>query len=168
MALRSNLKPDPVMNTKEKLLYVIGVTLLVFGVPMLVLCLIGVGIEATGGTFGSGKTDAGGMIAATLLFGMLPTVSGYLICRRMKHRARHRTREEMEHKIMKLARECEGRVTVGDVQMITELNFLEAQKLLEEYTINGITEMEITESGVKVYRFYDLISNEEKRSARGL
>jgi hypothetical protein len=145
------------MNSKETFLYIIGIVMIVLGLFMTLGGVINI-IEPD-------NMSVGGAVALTVIMGILPTVAGYLICRRMKSNARHRQNEDDEHAIMMLATQHNGKLTPAELAMHTKMSVAQAQKLLEQYTIQGITSIGISESGARVFHFHELISDDEKDRA---
>jgi hypothetical protein len=148
------------MNSKETFLYIIGVVMIALGLFMTLGGIILIGDPKDG--------TVGGAIALTLLMGILPTVAGFLICRRMKSNARHRKFEKEEDLVIALASRSNGRLTASELAGQTDLSIIEAEKLLEQYTIKGIMSISISESGARVFQFRELISSEEKNRAEDL
>jgi hypothetical protein len=149
------------MSIKEKLLYATGVLMIVCGTPFLIVGLFG-------DFYRTDKPDSptlGEGIGITILMGVLPVLVGYLVCRRMKKNARGRKVEQDERSIMMLAQQHQGRLTAAELAMHTDLSVMQAQKLLEQYTIQGITSINISDTGAKVYCFRELISYDEKQRA---
>ena len=90
------------MSVSEKIVFIIGVMMMAFGVP---LFLIGI----VGGYYHPPKDGLGDAIGITLVFGALQAGAGYWLCRFTRSRARRRTLQDVEHKIMQYARTCEGK-----------------------------------------------------------
>jgi hypothetical protein len=147
------------MNAKETFLYIIGILLFVFGLVMILGSIIQID---------KGEKSLGSTIALSLGFGVLPTVAGLQICRRMKASARQRKIEREEHAIMLLATQHNGKLTPAELAMHTDMSVAQAQRLLEQYTIQGITSIGISESGARVFHFHELISDDEKDRAEEL
>jgi hypothetical protein len=145
------------MNSKETFLFIIGIVLIAFGLFMTLVGIILIGDPKDG--------TVGGAIALTLFLGILPTAAGFLICRRMKANARHRKIDKDEDFIMMLATQHNGRLTPAELAMHTDMSVAQAQNLLEQYTIQGITSIGISESGARVFHFRELISRDEKDRA---
>jgi hypothetical protein len=100
-----------------------------------------------------------------ILLGALPFVGGVIICRRVILAVRRRRFERYETEILTLAKKMDRRLTAAEVAAHTELPLAEAHRLLDHYCVKGIAKLEISDSGVKVYWFWELISEEEKRHA---
>ncbi len=74
--------------------------------------------------------------------------------------------QETQAKILSLAKESNGRLTIADVTMHTALNLTESKKTLEKMCSDGVAEVQITNGGSLLYAFTGLISNEEKETAK--
>ncbi len=77
-------------------------------------------------------------------------------------------RRTFEADILKLAEQKSGRLTIVEVMAEFAVDAETAKNALESFASEGIAEIEITESGVLVYSFYDIRHLAEKESARGV
>jgi hypothetical protein len=114
-------------------------------------------------------------LIALLVGVVIPAAGGaYLLSAPFRARGRlARRRAELreravEGEILRLARELGGRVTV--VEAVAELGLApeEATRALDWLATRGTAEVEITDSGLLVYSFYDILHLGEKSSARGV
>ncbi|RME53232.1 MAG: RDD family protein [Deltaproteobacteria bacterium] len=77
-----------------------------------------------------------------------------------------RSYARLEKRILELARKRGGRLTVVEVAMETDLILDEAKAFLERLVDRGYVEIEVSPSGMIVYRFFDLVHEGEKDQAR--
>ena len=137
---------DTSTNAIEKLIYFLGVVLIVIGLFM------------TAGAVGNmmdpenGRTT-GEWLVWTFFLGGVPLVAGFLICRKMKCKAANRTAERREREILRLAKANNGRLTIADVSLNMTLTAEEAQSLLESCYLNNLAQIEAADSGLVTYIF---------------
>jgi hypothetical protein len=112
-------------------------------------------------------------IVGGILFGIVPVVAGIFLLRssyknkkRIQETKERALKEEKEHEIIRLAQRKKGRLTVTEVAGETSLDIVEAEKILREMAIRGYAGIKVTESGMVVYEFYEIASN-DKDSAKG-
>lgn len=55
--------------------------------------------------------------------------------------------------VLRTARKYEGRVTLAEITLETRLDVAEARKLLDEFELHGIAELQISDNGQEVYVF---------------
>lgn len=72
----------------------------------------------------------------------------------------------LEKTILKLAQSRGGRLTVTEVSANTDLSLNEAKLFLERLVDQGYVEIEISPSGMFVYRFFEVIHEDEKAFAK--
>ncbi len=142
------------MSLTEKILIAIGGSLTLLGLYVL---LFGVLI-----IFDPLRTPTIVEYIGLGMFGIIPTVVGALMCRKLIRQTRSHKGEIIEKIILQLAKKNRGSLTVAEVAMNTPLTSVEAKKVLDQYNLNGLTEMEVSESGVVIYRFRGIISDEER------
>jgi hypothetical protein len=77
-------------------------------------------------------------------------------------------RETVEAELVRLAGRHGGRLTI--VEAVAELAIPpeEAKASLDALAVRGLADFEVTESGVVVYVFHDLLHSGEKTQSRGL
>jgi len=73
-----------------------------------------------------------------------------------------------QNTIVRLARERGGRLTVTEAAADTGLTMEEVDQLLKQLADSGFVELEITDSGMVVYRFPEILFAHEKPWSRGL
>ena len=78
---------------------------------------------------------------------------------------RHR---KQQNQIVRLARQKGGRLMVAETAADTGLMVQEAEEILRELADGGYAEIEVTDSGMVVYRFPEFLFSHEKRWARRL
>lgn len=147
------------MNLKEFLRYFAAVGMIVFGAFLALGGLVSI-FEKPGTT-----SITPGDIFLFTVFGVLPMVLGVFIFRRTQHIQTERTYETHERSILLLAQTQGTKLTATEVGMAMNITVLQAEKLLQNMTIKGLTQLEISDSGVPVYHFHTLISHSEKHGA---
>ena len=147
------------MNLKEFLRYVAAVGMVVFGAFLALGGLVSI-FEKQGST--SVKPADVFLFA---VFGVLPAVLGILLFRRTLLRQTERAYEAHERSILLLAQTHGAKLTSTEVGMAMNITVQQAENLLQNMTIKGLTQLEISDSGVPVYHFHTLISGREKHDA---
>ncbi len=77
-------------------------------------------------------------------------------------------RQTQEAELLRLAGEHGGRLTVVEVVREMAVTHSEAEELLRSLQVRGVTEIEITESGMLVYKFPDVQLLGEKATGKGV
>ena len=147
------------MNIKELLRYFAAVGMIVFGAFLALGGLVSI-FEKRGST-----PVTHGDIFLFTVFGVLPVVLGIIIFRRTLLRQTERTYEEHERSILLLAQTHGTKLTSTEVGMAMNITIEQAETILQNMTIKGLTLLEISDSGVPVYHFHTLISSSEKHDA---
>ena len=106
---------------------------------------------------------------------LLPLLSGAALV--VSHfRKQHRlqtgrdglARMSLEAEVLKLAHEKEGKLTAVEAMSELAVDKLTADRLLGSLAGQGLAEVELTESGVMVFAFYEVAHLNEKASAKGV
>jgi hypothetical protein len=147
------------MKVTEKILFALGVLFIVMGLPIFIGGL-------TGGFYDPPKESLREAIGITLIMGAMPLAGGLLLCWKMRKNGQKRVMDEEERAIIQLAKKSGGKITVAEVELATKMSMQEAKQLLERCALNGIAEMEITETGGKVFCFYGISDDEKRNSER--
>ncbi len=77
-------------------------------------------------------------------------------------------RQTQESELLRLAGKFGGRLTVVEVVREMAVTHAEAEELLRSLQVRGFTEIEITDSGMLVYRFSDIQLLGEKATGKGV
>lgn len=119
-----------------------------------------------------------GLLASAVAFLMavvLPAAVGVYILRaagrgeRELHDRREALRRKtVEAEIVKLAGRREGKLTAVEVVAALAVDRETAEELLQKLVREGLAEVEVSESGVLVYSFYELRHLDEKATAKGV
>lgn len=64
---------------------------------------------------------------------------------------------QREKQILRLAQEKGGRLTIPEIAANTSMTTVDADAVMREMTAKGYVDMQVTDSGVIVYEFYDII-----------
>lgn len=78
------------------------------------------------------------------------------------------TTQEREHRILQLARQQHGRVTVAEVAEHCQITLHQSKEALDRAVLEGAAAMEVTEGGVLVYEYAGFLSDDERDSAKDL
>lgn len=86
--------------------------------------------------------------------------------RRVKRSGDKKAHAKNQHRILRLAREKGGSLTVTEAAMDTRITVEKTEEILRELTISGHAEMRISDSGLVVYHFPEIERWDEKHRAR--
>jgi hypothetical protein len=104
-----------------------------------------------------------------LSVGLVLIVTSQLIWwagRQVKKSADKKTYARDQHRILRLAREKGGSLTVLEAATESKMTVEKTEEILRELTISGHTEMRISDSGMVVYHFLEIERWDEKHWAR--
>jgi hypothetical protein len=111
--------------------------------------------------------DMGDLIAA-LLFVVAPMgIGGALIRSHFKDKQKALQEKEdvvykqREKQIIRLAQQKGGRLSIPEIAVDTSMSTEEAEKFMQELTAKGFVDMQVTDSGVIVYEFYEIAHKNE-------
>ncbi len=134
------------MTLSEKLLYLLGVVLIIFGFIFLVG---GIGNMVD-------PKNEGRMLEWIFwiaMFGAVPLVGGTILCGRMRRQGRLRKQELRERNVLQLAKDNQGNLTVADVAREMSVSSTEAKTMLDQCHSNGLADISVSESGAVIYSF---------------
>ena len=134
------------MTWSERFIYLLGILVILFGFIMVAGGLVNL-FES------SRDRSAGEWIVMIMLLGIAPIIAGLMMCRKMKHKGRHRQDELIERQILQLARDYQGKLTIPEVSMKMSLSSIEAKAALDQCHLNSLAELHISDNGVVVYQF---------------
>jgi CRP-like cAMP-binding protein len=144
---------------------------LVGGSALLVLALV----MLLGFFRSDADTGSFATLGALLVAVGLPALGGMALLRRRlrSHRSSgdrtERLRQQtLEAEILRLAGRHEGKLTAVEVASDLGVRVEEAKRVLDELMVRGQADIEVTDSGVLVYRFHDIEHLGEKKRTRGL
>ena len=86
--------------------------------------------------------------------------------RRVKRSGDKKAHAKNQHRILRLAREKGGSLTVTEAAMDARITVEKTEEILRELTISGHAEMRISDSGLVVYHFPEIERWDEKYRAR--
>ncbi len=136
------------MNFVERLLFLIGILILFFFAIIFV------------GSFGIvlfeevSTNKAIGQAAVGVAFGLLPMIGGAYLSYRMWQKGKYRKQEFTERKLLQLAKQNGGELTVADVSMNMAITSTEAKELLDQCHLNHLADVQASAKGNVVYRFH--------------
>lgn len=113
----------------------------------------------TSGTTSFEKLSGG---LALIVFSQLIWWAG----RRVKRSGDKKAHAKNQHRILRLARDKGGSLTVTEAAMDTRITVEKTEEILRELTISGHAEMRISDSGLVVYHFLEIEHWDEKNRAR--
>jgi len=137
---------DTAMTVSERLSVVFAVIVSLFGFVMLVGVLIGA-IEGTSKY--SRFTD----VTLTILLGIVPLVGGVHLYRRVRGTVARRQNDERESAVLQVVRQHEGVVSPVDVAADCGMSLEQAEETLNQLHLRGFAEMDVTDTGIVIYRF---------------
>lgn len=149
------------MNIKRTLSYVIMVSMAGFSILMIIGFAVSFNQPSSDGKPPSPAAD----IIMLILLGILPliVVARWYVALRSQERKNVQERHEAE--ALQLAVTKNGKLTVAELAMHTSLSHDESEQLLQQMAVKGLTTLYISETGVPVYHFRTLISDQEKQQA---
>lgn len=102
-------------------------------------------------------------LAVLAVFGGVPLGVGSLLIRSHFKTKQHALQEKRDHQlkkwekeIIRLAQHRDGRLTIPDIVAETSMDSEEADEVMREMASNGYVNMQVTDSGVIVYEFYEI------------
>jgi len=105
-----------------------------------------------------------GDIAAVLLLSVAPAVGGGLLIYshvKAKKKAlldkKKALQTQQEKEIIRLAQQKGGRLSIPDIVAGTSLSTVEADQVMRGMTEKGYVDMQVTDSGVIIYEFYEIV-----------
>ena len=134
------------MSFMERVFYVVGVLLVCWGLVFVAGAVLGM-LNPT-----SEVSHTSYLFAMTLL-GIAPGIGGFFLCRKMKRQGRRRQEEVRERTMLFLAKKNEGRLTVAEVAMNMSISSTEAKELLDRCHLDGLANIDVSDSGSVVYLF---------------
>lgn len=109
-----------------------------------------------------------GDLVAALLFGGAPiTIGGALIRSHFKDKQKalqgkeDALQKQREKQIIRLAQQKGGRLTIPEIAVDTSMSTEEAEEFMRELVSKGYVDMQVTDSGVIVYEFYEIAHKNE-------
>ena len=86
---------------------------------------------------------------------------------RLLHRSADRKRHaQHQHRLLKLAREKDGKLTVLEAATDARMTVEKAEDILRDLAIRGHAEVRVSDSGMMVYHFPEIERWEENRTVR--
>ncbi len=76
--------------------------------------------------------------------------------------------KQLNTKVLKLAEQKEGKLTVVEVMMALDIDTPTAKDVLDKLAAQGLAEIEMTDSGILVYVFYDIQHLKDKNSSESI
>ena len=108
-----------------------------------------------------------GDIVAFILLSAAPIIVGSVIVRshftgkrRLIEAEQKALYEQREREIIRLAQQKRGRLSIPEIAVATSMNTEEADKMMREMAAKGYVDMQVTDSGVIVYEFYEIAHRE--------
>ncbi len=153
---------------------------IIMGKQLLGIALLILSLFMLFGLFKADVAASGATLAITVLIAIAAPAAGggYLLWSSSSARGRERSRlrqrkdvlrrQTLAAELLKLAERRDGRLTV--VEAVAELAFDAAtiDEALQNMAVEGLAEVQLSESGVLVYAFYDVQHLAEKATAKGV
>jgi uncharacterized protein (UPF0333 family) len=152
------LEGDYSLNFKETLLFLLGI---IFAVIAFIFVIGTVATYETELVFQT--TDAILFIVGIVFLGI-----AFWICIRAIQKSKLRKREQQDIQILKLTAQYGGRITATEIAMSTSLSIDKAKSILDGYVHRKIALLKLSDNGTYVYEFFEFLSQEEKRVAKGI
>lgn len=134
------------MRWTERLVYMLGIVVILFGFVMIAGGLINL--------FESPREESvGELLVMTGILGVVPVAAGFMMCRRMRAKARYRRDELIERQIPQLAKDNQGQLTISDVSMHLSVPSTKAKAILDQCHLNHLADLQISDTGVVIYQF---------------
>lgn len=92
----------------------------------------------------------------------------WVLAKRLDAAARLVRYRRQQNRIVRLARERGGRLTVTEAAADSGFTVEETAEILKKLADGGFVEIEVTDSGLMVYRFPELLYGHEKHWSRGI
>lgn len=120
---------------------------------------------------GSGKTTLGILIGLGLCAGVLPAVFAVLLIQKLVKITRLEKQlndTALQDNVLELAKRLGGKLTVLETTTELNMSLTDANNVLNQFVSFGLARLQVSESGVLVYYFDQIISNEEKNRAESV
>lgn len=104
-------------------------------------------------TFDPSIDDKTAIIICLLIFGLGPLTTGISMIIKSKKQKKESKYKELEEKVLYLAEQNNGILTVSKIAKNTDLTLKESEEFLSELVKNGYVVVDITEDGQLEYRF---------------
>lgn len=152
------------MPLKDRLIFATGILISVSSFLLVSLFFIGVSVTDYSQPEESFFSD----VLIGVLLGFIPLAFGLFLCRRVMKRDKQRRADHLENTILKLVAKLNGKITIAELAQNTKLSIKQAESTLEYYVKIGVAERLISEGGVFVYYFPNVLSKEEKQQTMSL
>jgi hypothetical protein len=126
-------------------------------------------LQVVCGLFIIGMSGVEGWVLHKLCVGLVLSASAQLfwIAGRLIHRSADRKRyAQYQHRLLKLAREKGGSLTVLEAATDTRITVEKSEEILRELAVRGHVEVRVSESGLMVYHFPEIERWDEKHWAK--
>lgn len=102
-------------------------------------------------------------LVMAILFTLAPIVGGGFMIRSHFMKKRKALKEQQtalqrarEKQILRLAQQKGGRISIPEIVVDTSMSTEEAEEFMQDLTAKGYVDMQVTDSGVIVYEFYEI------------
>ncbi len=147
-------------------LFPLSLSALVF-TPMFISDLVTGNYKGPGGQ-PDATTELSGLIGGFACAGLIPAVIALILALRLRqiHRKERLAEESRVHDaVLELAMRSHGRLTAVEVATHLNVTTEAATDILESMRTRRLATLQVSESGVSVYRFDQIISPDEKNRA---
>jgi cytochrome c biogenesis factor len=146
------------LNFKEILLFLLGIVFALFAFALVF------------GTIATYETEQVFHTSDTILIvvGIVLLGLALWLCTRIIQKSKQRKADQQENQILKLAAQYGGRITATEIAMNTSLSIEKAKNILDAFVHRKIALLKLSDNGTYVYEFIELLSQEDKRTSKGI
>ena len=95
-------------------------------------------------------------VVAPIGIGGLMLLSHFLEKRKALQGQQKALHNQQEKQVIRLAQQKGGRLTIPEIAVETSMTTAEAEEFMQEMASKGYVNMEVTDTGVIVYEFYEI------------
>lgn len=109
-----------------------------------------------------------GFAALLVLLGVVPFITGWWLLRKTSKQSREFQERRLQVRIMELALQKRGMLTVPEVAMKLRISIDEAEQRLVYLQNKGVFELQLTDNGIIVFQLLNYNTLEDKQKAHQL
>lgn len=100
-------------------------------------------------------------VAAPMAIGTALVRSHYKARQKALEADKHEQYRMLEKQVIRLAQKHNGRLTIPEIAVDTTMSTQEAEKFMEDMASKGYVDMQVSDSGVIVYEFYEIAQQQK-------
>lgn len=112
--------------------------------------------------------SVGENVVALLLMGIAPLFIAYFVGRKNSKKLKQKKKQKLESALLQLAQAKKGIISVADVAISLQLPTEDAKQLIDHLYYRGVFELQITDSGVSLYRLVSYSDEKDRATASSL